>query len=514
VAVIGAGLLAAWAGFLWKLRLNWSAESYYAYGVYVPALAGMLAWQRRRDASGKRGAPAPGWVLPLAAAALALYLPFRLGIDLNPFWRLALWGGGACLVAASWLCLWRLAGIRAAVALAFPCLFMLTAIPWPMPVEREVVQLSTRLVVAAATEILQLAGLAAVADGNIVRIGSCEVGVAEACSGIRSLQALGMLALFVGGCWRLALRRWLGLLAVAGGAAFGLNLARAVALSVIVFRGGEPAYRNWHDPVGLAGMVLGFGILLAAAWRLGRGAEPPRVPPPAASTAAARPLAGPSRAASLAVAAVCCVPEFLAAFWFDQPAPRADAPDFALVWPETGDIDMAPLDIDESVREVLKFDYGRRAMIRKGGALGEVWHYGFEAGSGGRSISAFVHSPTVCMTASGATLLQRHEPLELDLGPFALPFEHYSFRAPSRSGGHRIEVFWCLWDGGRGSAIQSGGFRAAFAAAILGRQRDLERKVVLIAWHGVPPSEARGLVVKAGRAFLQPRVDGKPVSFH
>ena len=65
-------------------------------------------------------------------------------------------------------------------------------------IEQPVIQGLTRLNTALTVEILGLLGIPAVPQGNVIELATGSVGIDEACSGIRSLQATLMISLFLG----------------------------------------------------------------------------------------------------------------------------------------------------------------------------------------------------------------------------------------------------------------------------------------------------------------------------
>jgi hypothetical protein len=72
----------------------------------------------------------------------------------------------------------------------FPICFILTAVPWPHQFEVAIVQNLTKYVGATAAECANWMGIAALPKGNLIQLTNGYVGIAEACSGIRSLQAI------------------------------------------------------------------------------------------------------------------------------------------------------------------------------------------------------------------------------------------------------------------------------------------------------------------------------------
>lgn len=511
------GLLVCWSGFLHQLHFNWGSESYYSFGWFVLPMALWLARARWVDEGKSWGATPPGrgtWALVAIALLLALHLPFRVAVDVNPFWRLPLWGAGITLIAATGLLVVRLLGRRAGWSLAFPVIFLVTMLPWPSHVEGAMINSMTKLVVAANIELLRLFGLPAEAQGNVILLGSTAVGVDDACSGIRSLQTLGMLALFVGEFWRLTVVRRISLFAVAAVAALIFNVSRALALALCVFHGGDELYDSWHDPAGYISLGGSTGVLLLVAWRFGRKPVPLA---PAAPARTAPPTARLSWAAAGVTATLCLTATAAPTLWFLQDTPdNRSKYDIAVQWPRSAPYSCSELTIDDRVREILGYDYAERLAIRTATTdeQAEIWHYGFDGGSGSKSIAAYIHSPTICMTANGAQLQGTHEQLNVDLGPFSLPFQHFTFRSAPATGGRPIQVFWCMWEGVTGEEfINPNDFRTVVMNSLKSGRRNLERSVILIGIHNQTAEAARRSVTRLVQRSVTPVVNGSQVSY-
>ena len=119
--------------------------------------------------------------------------------------------------------------------------------PWPYRIEVQVIQGLTHYVTVSAVKLLHFAGYPAEVRGNTIVVGSHWLGVDQACSGIRSLQALTMVSLWLGEYFRLA---WKGRFVVVAGAVLltGIfNLLRATGLSIATFHGGNGTIR-WGSP--------------------------------------------------------------------------------------------------------------------------------------------------------------------------------------------------------------------------------------------------------------------------
>src|SRR5439155_487491 len=83
---------------------------------------------------------------------------------------------------------------------------------WPSWLEVLVTQSLMGWNVSTTMEVLSFAGIPAIQHGSLIEISTGVVGVDEACSGIRSLQATLMISLFFGELYSLTVKRRLGLM--------------------------------------------------------------------------------------------------------------------------------------------------------------------------------------------------------------------------------------------------------------------------------------------------------------
>jgi len=128
-----------------------------------------------------------------------------------------------------------------------------------------VTQSLMRLNVGTTIELLGLFDIPALQHGNVIEVGTGVVGIEEACSGIRSLQATLMISLFLGEICRLTILRRR-LLVVAGFVlSFVFNVGRTSLLTGIASAKGVGAIASWHDPVGIAILVACFVSLWLSA---------------------------------------------------------------------------------------------------------------------------------------------------------------------------------------------------------------------------------------------------------
>src|SRR5262249_31214461 len=124
----------------------------------------------------------------------------------------------------------------------------------------------TQAATLATVAALHLFHIAAVQHGNVIELKNGLLGVDEACSGIRSLQATLVVSLFFSEIYRAPWPR--GILLVLCGAliAFLCNVGRTLALSAVAAKSGVEAISGWHDPLGFAALA----ICLALVWGVAR----------------------------------------------------------------------------------------------------------------------------------------------------------------------------------------------------------------------------------------------------
>ncbi len=259
-------VLLCFALAIWQMRYDWTYDETYNYGWVVTPLMAYLFSVRWRD----RPAPRP---LPLAQRGLwawvtiALLLPMIWLIrEANPEWRLVGLGLAMLAMAASFCWIRELGGPIWMRHFAGAILFFAVSVPWPSQLERTTADFLMPVNASAALEVLQLLGVPATRAGNLIQLpGGGILGVEEACSGVRSLQATLMMALFLGELHRL---RWLhrgALLLIGVVVALITNASRTIWLSTIGAKAGLSATHQWHDRAGLIVLGINSGLLLLLA---------------------------------------------------------------------------------------------------------------------------------------------------------------------------------------------------------------------------------------------------------
>ena len=165
---------------------HWIGSEDYSHGMFVPLISLFLIWQARHRIA-VAGIENSWWGLAVISAGLFLYWIGEFA-TLYVLQHVSLWMVIVGLVIA-------LIGVRGARAIAFPLSYLLTSIPLPVFLYAS---LSSQLQLwssALGVGCLQLVGVTAFRDGNVIDLGPVQLQVVEACSGIRYLLPLTSLAL-------------------------------------------------------------------------------------------------------------------------------------------------------------------------------------------------------------------------------------------------------------------------------------------------------------------------------
>ena len=433
VAWMVPGLL--WLWLFYHLDAEWTLDARYNYGWAVPFLALLIfyfRWQQR---------PVPGDDVkrPLAAACsftlLALLLPIRVIEEANPDWRLLSWTLALVVVVFSLLFLARLGGREWISHFAFPVCLPLVAVPWPVQFESLVVQNMTRAVAYAAVEIAGWIGIGAFQSGNIIQLHNGFVGVDEACSGVKTLQAGIMVSLVLGEIFRLRLPRRFALVFFGCAWVFICNVARATTLVILAATSGVESLSRWHDLIGTLALVSGMAGLLGLAWRWkSDGVESGR-----GTIAAAHPI--PRCGAMIALAWLVAV-FGLSELWYRQHEQQLlERPRWDARWTQSNRT-LRLLPISETTRTILHYDEARSAAWED--PRGVIWWSFFARWKPQRAALQLVrsHSPEICLPAIGRTFRREEATVTIQAGSIALQFRAYEFEQEERP----LFVFVCIQD--------------------------------------------------------------------
>ncbi len=433
IALFSAAILAGPGLLLWHLHPQWNPDGAYAYGWVVPWLAVFLFKYRWDD----RPAPSAPLVSPASwAVFLALVsLPARWLQEAAPERGLSTWSYATACVGIS-LCLIALAGgVSWLQWFSFPVAFVLTAVPWPHSLEVLVSNNLMHGTAAATVEILCMIGVPAAQAGNLVHIETGVIDIDEACSGIRSLQAMVMVSLFLGELFRLTGRRRLWLLVMGLGVTLLANVVRTVILSHIGFGQGMPAVDRYHDGAGLAVLIFSLSSTLLIAFLL-RPKE--RLDPVSGQVSVQWGI--PFRL-SAALLLWWGVEELAVEAWYRGHETKWEGWSWSVQWPEQSAA-FRKLEIPKRSLHLLMCDEANAATWRE--PDGHKWAgYALRWNPGNPAAEvAKVHRPDVCLNAEGA-IMERDLGVKLcPVGGTDIPFHAYVFRMDEKP----LYVFFCLYE--------------------------------------------------------------------
>ncbi len=252
-SLLVVALASSYAECVAGLAARWWNDPDYLHGFLVPVFAGFLLWQRRAML---REGQFQGSYWGLAAVGLSAAMRWLSAYEfydlLEPASLIPCLAGLVLFLGG-----WR------ALRWAGPSIAMLTfMIPLPGFLATFMSQPLQRIATIASTYLIQTLGIPAIADGNIISLGDSQIGVAEACNGLRSMM------LFVAVCTGVALamkRPWIEKVIVVLGAApiaVIANLIRITVTAVLHYLSHHDlANTTYHDLAGWFMMPLAVVLL-------------------------------------------------------------------------------------------------------------------------------------------------------------------------------------------------------------------------------------------------------------
>ncbi len=439
----GAVLAAPWATLINQLRVDWEVNPQYGYGWAVPFLTVFLIL--RNLIPELHSQPPPGFPIGKLRAGIwclaLLFAQFHLIEAANPDWRLVTWLTALDVVALTLGLIylrWGMPGLR---RLAFPTIYFLVAVPWPGIIETPVIQGLTRSDASDTVELLSWLGIPSQAHGNVIEVTTGEVGIDEACSGIRSFQATLMISLFLGALYHLSWPRRIGLVLGGFALSYSFNLVRMSILVWVAAQQGTAAISKWHDPAGFLVLIACFFALWALSLMLEKRKDVVPTQTPAFMSAA--PLRPRSDLRPFLLALLVWL-AFAGIFvegwyrWHGQALPPATL--WSVAWPEDNPT-FKYVAIPERSRQILRFNEGSCATWKTSKI---VWQAVFLRWEPGRTSLHLAqnHTPQVCLSGAGNSLRTISECEWLDAGDLQLPFMICSIENAIKP----TFVYYCLWD--------------------------------------------------------------------
>jgi exosortase len=257
----GVLALAGLMGYLYRsvmadLVTQWSVDTTFGYGYYIPGVAAYLAWDRR--AALAQAPPGSSWwgYLILLAGLTALVLGRAGGIQLA--------ARGSLIAVLIGLALF-LGGWKRTQVLAFPIAFLALMIPPPVQLVDHLIWPLQLFTARFSTEVLRQLGYPVLLHGIYIDLPTVRLEVAEACSGFRSLIALGATGVLLA---HMTQRLWTHRALIVAAVVPIAMLANAIRVTLNIVMG---IYEGtFHTVSGWMVFVIATLILLGLATALGR----------------------------------------------------------------------------------------------------------------------------------------------------------------------------------------------------------------------------------------------------
>lgn len=236
--------------------LHWGQVQDYSHGYLIAPLSAYFIWERRKKLA--RTPIDPSWygLIPLALGALALTIG-RLGVEqmsMRVAFVLTLIGLQVLLL-----------GIPMARVLAFPLFFLFLMVPLPQSLVN-VIAFPLQLVAAdLAVNVLHLFGMPVLREGNILHLPARPLFVAEACSGLRSLMALGTLGVLFAYFFRKSWPERILLVASTIPIAILVNAFRVALTALLAFWDASWVEGSIHQFEGFFMFGMAFALLMLEA---------------------------------------------------------------------------------------------------------------------------------------------------------------------------------------------------------------------------------------------------------
>ncbi len=236
------------------------------FGWVTLLLCGYLVWEGWEKKPAARLEWTGGNVVIGLVGLTVLFLTqlYQAALGMTPASMSGLGAGVLLVIIANLNYAFGSAGVR---HFGFAAAFILLSLPPPAVLSTPIVTGLQSAVATINVEVLNLLGIPAHKLGSVIQLPNCNVGVDDACSGIRSLQSTIMATLFIG---HLTLRRnsFRAVLFLSGIAlAIAGNLARSLFLSFSAHAGGVEAIHAYHDAAGWSILIFtATGVVLLSWW--------------------------------------------------------------------------------------------------------------------------------------------------------------------------------------------------------------------------------------------------------
>ena len=246
---------------LWLITHDWIRGDY-DYCYLIPAILIYLIWEKRKNLT----------MIPSSPSWAGLF-PLTTGIIF--YWLGNLGGEFYISYLSSWLIIiglcWLHMGWQKLKVIWFPVVMILAMFPLPNFLNTKITLKFKLLSSQLGVWLMQIWGMSAYREGNIIDLGFTRLQVVDACSGLRYLFPLIILGVILAYFWRAKL--WKRLILVVSTVPLSIitnSLRIALTGALYELWGPEVAEGFFHGFSGWFIFMFSFGILLVEMWGLNK----------------------------------------------------------------------------------------------------------------------------------------------------------------------------------------------------------------------------------------------------
>lgn len=255
-AVLGGLMVLMYWDVVPAMANTWWTDEAYSHGLLIPPLALYVAWLNRDQILAVPAAADSRGIL-LTGIGCAMHLLGRLGAEFF-LTRVSM----VVILAGIILTYW---GIGRLGQLSFALVLLATMVPIPQIIYNKLAAPLQLFASSVASSTLEIMGIPIFRDGNVMHLSEISLGVAEACSGLRSISSLSVLALVIGYlvCTTVGVRTLLFFMSFP--VAIAVNVLRIVITALFAREDPALAEGFFHSFSGWVVFLVGFTFMYAIA---------------------------------------------------------------------------------------------------------------------------------------------------------------------------------------------------------------------------------------------------------
>jgi exosortase len=255
IAIVAALVAAIYYELLFDLASEWWSRPESSYGMLIPPFTLYVVYLRR-DAIGLIPKQPDRRGLWLVAAAGLMLLTGRLASE----FFLSRVSFVVLLAGLVWT-FWGHGRLRAT---SFQLILLATMVPPPAILYNAAAAPLQLFASKLATDLTQMFGTSVYRDGNVIFLANISLGVAEACSGLQSLSAMGIAALVLGAIGRLTVSGRIVILLFSVPLAIMVNVCRVTGTAILADSSPDLALGYYHAFSGWLVFLVGMVVLWLA----------------------------------------------------------------------------------------------------------------------------------------------------------------------------------------------------------------------------------------------------------